>query len=95
MTRSAYMKALSNNKSLQNHILIPLTSSIRKVYQPMHVVLEAAENGLRRRSMAPCETPMTVPKTALQFYCTHLTEQAMREIGTAQRAAFFSTDGAA
>lgn len=78
-----------------NVIVIPLTSSIRKVYQPTHVVLEAAENGLRCRSMALCETPMTVPKTALQFYCTHLTEQAMREIATAQRAAFFYTDDAA
>ena len=78
-----------------NVIVVPLTSTIRKIYQPTHVVLEAAENGLRRKSMALCETPMTVPKAALQFYCTHLTDQAMKEISAAQLASFFSSYDAA
>lgn len=75
------------NRYSPNVIVIPLTSAIKKIYQPTHVILDAAENGLRKKSMALCESPMTVPKTALEFFCTHLPEKNMTKIRAALRAA--------
>ena len=75
------------NRYSPNVIVIPLTSAIKKIYQPTHVILDAAENGLRKKSMALCESPMTVRKTALAFFCTHLPEKNMMKIRAALRAA--------
>ena len=75
------------NRHSPNVIVVLLTSSIKKIYQPTHVILEAAENGLRKKSMALCESPTTIPKTALLRYCTHLPESSMQEIKAALRAA--------
>ena len=80
----------SNNKGNRyspNVIVVPLTSSIKKVYLPTHVLLDARENGLMKNSMALCENPMTIPKNTLLFFCTHLPEKAMKEIAVAQLAA--------
>ena len=63
------------NRYSPNVIVVPLTSSIKKIYQPTHVILEAAENGLRKKSTALCESPTTVPKSVLEFFCTHLQEK--------------------
>ena len=75
------------NRHSPNVIVVPLTSSIKKIYQPTHVILEAAENGLLKKSMALCESPTTIPTTALLRYCTHLSESSMIEIKAALRAA--------
>ena len=52
----------------------------RHPFQPTHVPLSAAENGLRKDSIALCENPMTIPKDALQEYRTHLTGEALSRI---------------
>ena len=68
------------NKFSPNVIVVPLTTADKNPYQPTHVLLSAAENGLREDSIALCENPMTIPKDALQGYCTHLTGDALNRI---------------
>lgn len=40
-----------------NIIALPLTSSLKKTNQPTHVIIKAADSGLRRDSMVLCENP--------------------------------------
>ena len=68
------------NKFSPNVIVVPLTTADKNPYQPTHVPLSTAENGLREDSIALCENPMTIPKDALQGYCTHLTGDALSRI---------------
>lgn len=39
------------------------------------------------KTMALCESPTTIPKTALLRYCTHLSESSMLKMKAALRAA--------
>lgn len=45
------------NAHSPNIIALPLTSSIKKTNQPTHVIVKAADSGLRRDSMVLCENP--------------------------------------
>ena len=66
-----------------NIIALPLTSSIKKVNQPTHVVIKAANTGLKKDSMVLCENPDSVSKERLGMYITTLSDEYMREIAKA------------
>ena len=69
-----------------NIIALPITSSIKKVSQPTHVLLPA-EAGLYMESMVLCENPATIPKTSVGRYITKLSAEFMREIAVASSVA--------
>lgn len=66
-----------------NIIALPLTSSIKKANQPTHVVIRAANTGLKRDSMVLCENPERMSKEKLGAYITTLSDEYMREIAEA------------
>lgn len=66
-----------------NVIALPLTSSIKKIGQPTHVVLDAAETGLRMDSMVLCENPSCVPKEMVGDYITTIPARHMKKIAAA------------
>ena len=62
------------NAHSPNIIALPLTSSIKKTNQPTHVIVKAADSGLRRDSMVLCENPE---------YLTTLSEEYMKQVAEA------------
>lgn len=66
-----------------NIIALPLTSSIKKANQPTHVIVKAANTGLKRDSMVLCENPERMSKEKLGEYITTLSNEYMREIAEA------------
>lgn len=63
-----------------NVIVLPMTSSLKKLNQPTHVLLNADETGLRMDSVVLCENPVTVSKSRVGSYLTTVPDDAMREI---------------
>ncbi len=70
-----------------NVIDLPLTSVIKKISQPTHVVLFAADTGLRTDGMVLCENPETVPKERVGKFVTKLSDEYMRKIARASLVA--------
>lgn len=66
-----------------NTIALPLTSSIKKTSQPTHVVIRAADSGLRMDSMVLCENPECVSKVRLEQYITTLSDVHIRYVAAA------------
>ena len=66
-----------------NIIALPLTSSIKKTNQPTHVIVKAADSGLRRDSMVLCENPERMSKERLGQYLTTLSEEYMKQVAEA------------
>lgn len=66
-----------------NVIALPLTSSMKKVGQPTHVVLPAAETGLPKDSMVLCENPERMSKDRLGRYVTTLSAPFMGQVAAA------------
>ena len=66
-----------------NIIALPLTSSIKKLYMPTHVLVKSAETGLRRDSIVICENPEKMSKEKVGKYITTLPQKYMREIAIA------------
>lgn len=66
-----------------NVIALPLTSAMKKVGQPTHVVLPASETGLPRDSMVLCENPERMSKERLGRYVTTLSGPRMGQIAAA------------
>ncbi len=66
-----------------NVIVLPLTSKLKKVGQPTHVLVNAVDTGLRLDSMVLCENPMCVPKEKLGNYLTTLSKKYMAMIAKA------------
>lgn len=71
------------NAHSPNIIALPLTSSLKKVGQPTHVVLPAAETGLPRDSMVLCENPERMSKERLGRYVTTLSPSYLGQIAAA------------
>lgn len=71
------------NKHSPNVVALPLTSSLKNLHQPTHVVLPAAETGLRVDSMVVCESPMSIPKRCIESYITSIPHKYMRKIAKA------------
>ena len=77
----------SNNKGNENSpnvIVFPLTTSLKKMSQPTHVVLDAERCGLKYTSMVLCENPQCIPKSMLGRYITHLDDETISRIAVAQ-----------
>ncbi len=70
-----------------NVIVIPLTSSLKKLNMPTHVLLRASENNLGKDSVAICENPCCVSKERIGRYLTRLSDSAMQEIAIANMMA--------
>lgn len=71
------------NRFSPNIIALPLTSSIKKIGQPTHVVLPAGETGLPRDSMVLCENPERMSKERIGRYITTLSNEYMAMIAAA------------
>lgn len=71
------------NAHSPNVIVFPLTSKIKKLAQPTHVFLPAADSGLAVDSMVLCENPVCVPKELLSKYITSLPQEMLRSIAAA------------
>ena len=66
-----------------NIIALPLTSSIKKVGQPTHVVLRSRDTGLAVDSMVLCENPERMSKDRIGRYITTLSAEQMKEVAEA------------
>jgi len=73
----------TGNAHSPNIIALPLTSVIKKVNQPTHVVVKAANTGLKRDSMVLCENPERMSKERLGEYITTLPEEYMKQVAEA------------
>lgn len=71
------------NANSPNIIAVPLTSCLKKRNMPSHVVIPAAETDLARDSLALCENPTCLSKTAIGFYITTLPEKYMKDVAKA------------
>lgn len=67
------------NAHSPNVIALPLTSSIKKTNQPTHVVVLAADTGLRRDSMVLCENPEKMSKARIGKFLTRLPDEYNEE----------------
>ena len=71
------------NKYSPNIIVLPLTSALKKVSQPTHVVVQADDSGLEKDSMVLCENPECISKSKLRKYITTLPDEYMAKIAEA------------
>ena len=71
------------NAHSPNIIALPLTSSIKKTGQPTHVIVRAADSGLRKDSMVLCENPERMSKERVGRYITTLSDEYMEQIAEA------------
>lgn len=77
---------ISNNKAnlySPNVIVLPLTTSLKHLHQPTHVVIHAGTTGLHYDSMVLCENPVCVSKKRLTRYLTTLQPQQMKDVAIA------------
>ena len=77
-----FQNNVGNEKS-PNIIAIPLTSSIKKLNMPSHVLLKSSRYGLRKDSVALCEGPERLSKDKIGFYITTLSLADMKRIARA------------
>lgn len=66
-----------------NIIALPLTTSIKKVFQPTHVVIPCRDTGLKKDSMVLCENPERMSKNRIGKYLTTISDFYMAEIAAA------------
>lgn len=70
-----------------NVIVLPMTTSLKKVDLPTHVVVPARDTGLRFDSMVLCENPECISKDKLGAYITTLPLPYMKKIAAASLVA--------
>ena len=71
------------NVNSPNIIALPLTSSLKKLYMPTHVLVKSVDTGLRRDSMVICENPEKMSKEKVGKFLTTLPQSYMKEIAIA------------
>lgn len=71
------------NEHSPNIIALPLTSAVKKLGQPTHVLLKASETGLRKDSVVLCENPQRMSKEKLGRYLTSLSDKDMARVAVA------------
>lgn len=71
------------NAHSPNVIALPLTSSLKKLSQPTHVLVMAKNSGLKFDSVVLCENPVTMSKSKIGKYLTTLPEEYMKQIAVA------------
>lgn len=77
-----FQNNVGNNYS-PNVIVLPLTTSIKKMNMPTHVFLEADKNNLRYDSIVLCENPYCISKLKLGKYLTKISEEKIKDIARA------------
>ena len=70
----------TGNKYSPNIIELPITSAMKKLGQPTHILLKASETGLRMDSVVLCENPERMSKERIGKYITKLPEQDMKRV---------------
>lgn len=73
----------TGNKYSPNVIALPLTSVMKKVNQPTHVMIPAEGTGLARTSIVLCENPECMSKEKIGHYITTLSEEYMEQVAIA------------
>lgn len=73
----------TGNRYSPNVIVLPLTTSLKHLNQPTHVVVDASTSGLAYDSMVLCENPVCVSKERFTRYITTLQPQQLAEVSTA------------
>lgn len=71
------------NMNSPNIIALPLTSSLKKLNMPTHVLVKSSDTGLRYDSVVICENPERMSKNKLGKYITSLPQKYMKEIAIA------------
>lgn len=71
------------NEYSPNIIALPLTTSIKKMSQPTHVLIKAEGTGLKANSMVLCENPERMSKERIGRYITSLSDAYMSKIAAA------------
>lgn len=71
------------NKNSPNIIALPLTTSLKKLGMPTHVLLKASDTGLRKDSMVICENPEKMSKEKIGRYITTLSKEQMKDVAKA------------
>lgn len=71
------------NACSPNVIILPMTSSVKKLGMPTHVLIKAEGTELRKDSVVICENPSCISKSKLGKYITTLPNDSMREIAIA------------
>lgn len=73
----------TGNLHSPNLIVLPITSNLKKMHMPTHVLLFASETGLHRDSLVICENPQRLSKERLGKYISSLSDHYMRDIAEA------------
>lgn len=68
------------NAHSPNIIALPLTSALKKMGQPTHVVIRASESGLAKDSIVLCENPEKMSKERIGRFLTKLSDEDMRRV---------------
>lgn len=68
------------NVNSPNIIALPLTSSLKKLYMPTHVLIRADDTGLKKDSIVICENPERMSKDKIGMYITTLPAHYMKDI---------------
>lgn len=71
------------NKNSPNIIVLPITSSLKKLNMPTHVLVKSEDTGLFVDSMVICENPERMSKTKLGKFITKLSDEYMSKIAEA------------
>lgn len=71
------------NRHSPNVIALPLTSSLKKMHQPTHVLVRSSEGGLSKDSLVLCEGPERMSKTRVGNYITKLSKSDMARVAKA------------
>lgn len=70
----------SGNIHSPNIVVLPLTSSIKKMNMPTHVFLPSQDTGLRKDSVVLCENPVCISQHKLGRYLTSVPQRYMSDI---------------
>lgn len=73
----------TGNTHSPNIIALPLTSSMKKLDQPTHVLIQASEDGLYKDSIVLCENPERMSKDRIGNYITTLSDHQMGKVAEA------------
>lgn len=73
----------TGNAHSPNLVVLPLTTSLKRLGMPTHVIVPASVTGLMKDSVVLCENPVCVPKEAIDRYLTHLPDTYMSQIAKA------------
>lgn len=77
----------AGNAHSPNLIALPLTSSLKHLHLPTHVLVDAESTGLLRDSVVLCENPERISKDRVGKYITTLSPEYMCKVAMANLVA--------